>query len=89
MIARRVPAALPGAMNPGALVLGAAAVGAALLWTGPAAAQFGIFGGDQPPRPPSAVPARPAAPAQSQNSNPNPLRPQARARYCRRGRRRA
>jgi hypothetical protein len=70
MIARRVPAALPGAMipgmNPGALVLGAAAVGAALLWTGPAAAQFGIFGGDQPPRPPSVVPARPAAPAQSQ-----------------------
>jgi hypothetical protein len=70
MIARRVPAALPGAMipgmNPGALVLGAAAVGAALLWTGPAAAQFGIFGGDQPPRPPSVVPARPTAPAQSQ-----------------------
>jgi hypothetical protein len=66
MIARRVSAALPGAMNPGALVLGAAAVGAALLWVGPAAAQFGIFGGDQPPRPPSAVPARPAAPAQSQ-----------------------
>jgi hypothetical protein len=56
---------IPG-MNPGALVLGAAAVGAALLWTGPAAAQFGIFGGDQPPRPPSVVPARPAAPAQSQ-----------------------
>jgi hypothetical protein len=66
MIARRVSAALPGAMNRGALVLGAAAVGVALLWAGPAAAQFGIFGGDQPPRPPSAVPARPAAPAQSQ-----------------------
>jgi hypothetical protein len=66
MIARRVPAALPGATNRGALVLGAAAVGAALLWAGPAAAQFGIFGGDPPPRPPSVVPARPTAPAQSQ-----------------------
>ena len=56
MIACRVSAA----------VRSAAVFGAALLWVGPAAAQFGIFGGDQPPRPPSAVPGSPPAPAQPQ-----------------------
>jgi hypothetical protein len=64
MIACRVSAAMPRAT-----VLGAAIFGAALLWAGPAAAQFGIFGGDQPPRPPAAVesgrpPAQPQPPTQ-------------------------
>jgi hypothetical protein len=56
MIACRVSAA----------VCCAAVFGAVLLWGGPAAAQFGIFGGDQPPRPPTAVTGSPPAPAQPQ-----------------------
>jgi hypothetical protein len=57
MIACRVPAAMLGAVIFGALVFGATALGG-----GPAAAQF--FGGDQPPRPPGAVPGRPLPQAQ-------------------------
>jgi hypothetical protein len=58
MIARRVPAATLGALIFGALMLGTV-----LLWGGSAAAQFGgVFGGDQPPRPPGAVGRAPAQP---------------------------
>src|SRR5450755_4948604 len=75
MIACRVSAAMPCAT-----VLGAAIFGAALLWGGPAAAQFGIFGGDQPPRPPATVaPSRPPSqvqPAQAQPQSPTQLAPQ-------------
>ena len=66
MIACRVPAAMFGARGFGALMLGTA-----VLWGGPAAAQFGgLFGGDQPPRPPGAVPGRPTAQPQPQVQQP-------------------
>jgi hypothetical protein len=64
MTARRVPAA----------TLGALIFGAVLLWGDAAFAQFGIFGGNQPPRPPGAVPGRPPAPAQP--VPPQPVSPQ-------------
>jgi hypothetical protein len=73
MIACRVPAAMLGVVIFGALICGAAA-----LWGGPAAAQF--FGGDQPPRPPGAVPesqqrrqpAQPQPQAQQPQTQPSP-----------------
>jgi len=71
MIACRVPAAMFGARCFGALMLGAA-----VLWGGPAAAQFGgLFGGDQPPRPPGAVPGRPTAQPQVQQPPTQPSPP--------------
>jgi hypothetical protein len=71
MIARRVPAAMLGAPISGALMLGAV-----LLCGSPAGAQFGGFGGDQPPRPPGAVPGRPVQPQpQAQQPQAQPSAP--------------
>jgi hypothetical protein len=88
MIACRVPAAMPCAMTfraatsggiSGAMILAAifatAILGATVSSVGPVAAQFGIFGGDQPPRPPTVVPGG-APPVQSQ-AQPQPQPPQA------------
>ncbi len=105
MIACRVPASKPRAAMIGAVGLHARRGGpwAALVSGGPAAAQFGgIFGGDQPPRPPSAVPGRPQAPPQpppqaglaavqsghaaAAGSAAAPGRAESRARICRRRR---
>ena len=73
MMACRVP--MLGAVRFGALVLGALLPAAVVLWGDPAAAQFGIFGGDQPPRPPGAVTGRPAAQPQPQVQQPQVQQP--------------